>query len=277
MADDEPAAADWDPDQYERFKEQRAQPFWDLIDLVHRGGIERAVDLGCGTGALTAAAAERLGVGRMTGVDNSPAMLERAEQHGRVQVEFAYGDISRWTSDGDHDLVLANAALQWVPDHEAVLARWVAALRPEGQLAVQVPANHDHPSHLASDHVARTEPFASALGGDPPPDPVAANVLRPEQYATTLHELGLGEPHVRLQVYGHVFESSTDVVEWTKGTSLTRFFKVLPRELHERFLDAYREELVTRIGLQRPYFYAFKRILMWGRRTEPAIRPFTPA
>lgn len=259
------APTGWNPQQYELFREQRAQPFWDLIDLVHRGGIERAVDLGCGTGDLTVAAAERLGVGHMTGIDNSPAMLERAAQHGRVAVRFAEGDISRWTSDADHDLVVANAALQWVPDHEAVLARWVAALRPEGQLAVQVPANHDHPSHLAIDHVARTEPFLSALGGDPPPDPVAANVLRPEHYAVVLHRLGLCEPHVRLQVYGHVLESAADVVEWTKGTTLNRIFSRLPDELHDAFVDAYRDELTARIGVHRPYLFTFKRILMWGR------------
>lgn len=257
---------DWNPSQYERFKAQRAQPFWDLIDLVHRGGIERAVDLGCGTGELTVAAADRLGIGRMVGIDNSPAMLERAARHGRVEVEFADGDIARWTSAADHDLVLANAALQWVPDHRAVLERWVAALAPEGQLAVQVPANHDHPSHLASVDVAHTEPFASALGGEPPPDPVAVNVLSPEEYASTLHELGLREPHVRLQVYPHEFASASDVVEWTKGTSLTRFFKRLPADLHDPFVDAYREELLARIGRHEPYFYTFKRILMWGRR-----------
>jgi trans-aconitate 2-methyltransferase len=260
------AATDWDPAQYERFKAQRARPFWDLIELVHRGGLDRAVDLGCGTGELTVAAAERLGVGRMLGIDNSPAMLERAARHGRVAVSFAEGDIARWTSAGDHDLVVANAALQWVPDHAAVLERWVAALAPEGQLAVQVPANHDHPAHLASVDVANREPFASALGGAPPPDPVAANVLTPETYATTLHRLGLGEPHVRLQVYPHVFASSTDVVEWTKGSSLTRFFKRLPAELHGEFVEAYREELLVRIGRHEPYFYAFKRILMWGRK-----------
>lgn len=259
--------ADWEPERYERFKAERARPFWDLIALVHPGGIQRAADLGCGTGELTVAAAERLGVGHTVGVDNSPAMLERAATHGRVEVEFAYGDIARWTSDGDHDLVLANAALHWVPDHGAVLERWVAALAPDGQLAVQVPANHDHPSHLASSHVAHTEPFASALGGDPPPDPVAANVLSPERYAATLHDLGLAEPHVRLQVYPHVFASSADVVEWTRGSSLTRFFKRLPAELHEPFVDAYRSELLARVGRQEPYLYTFKRILMWGRRT----------
>ena len=59
--------------------------------------------------------------------------------------------------------------------------------------------------------------------------------------------------------------NSADVVEWTKGTSLTRFFKALPDELHEQFVDAYRSELLRRIGDRSPYLFAFKRILIWGR------------
>lgn len=259
---------DWDPEQYHRFEKQRAQPFWDLVEMIHRGAIDRAVDLGCGTGALTVAAAERLGIGHMTGIDNSPRMLEVAETHGRVEIDFAYGDIARWTSDGDHDLVIANAALHWVPEHAAVLERWIAALAPEGQIAVQIPANHDHHSHLASVEVATREPFASAFDGEPPPDPVAVNVLAPDEYSSLLYDLGIVEPHVRLQVYPHLFESPADVVEWTRGSSLTRFFRRLPVELHETFVDAYREELLARIGRQSPYLYTFKRILMWGRVTR---------
>lgn len=259
-------AADWDPAQYERFEEQRARAFWDLVDLVHRGAIERAVDLGCGTGGRTVEIADRLGIGHLTGIDNSPKMLDVASRRGRVAVDFVYGDIARWTSDADHDLVLANAALHWVPDHAAVLERWVAALAPHGQLAVQMPANDDHPSHLASSFVAAQEPFASAFDGEPPPDPVAANVLAPERYATLLHELGLDELHVRLQVYAHVLESTASVVEWTRGSSLTRFFRRLPEELHQPFVDAYHAELVARVGEHAPYLYTFKRILMWARR-----------
>ncbi|HUF98750.1 MAG TPA: methyltransferase domain-containing protein [Ilumatobacter sp.] len=258
-------AADWDPTQYERFKAQRAQPFWDLIDLLNDDPLARAVDLGCGTGELTAAAATQLSVGQMTGIDNSPAMLAEAQQHARHGVEFVHGEIDTWTSAADHDLVLANAALQWVPDHAEVLTRWTAALRSGGQLAVQVPANSDHASHLASVAVAHTEPFLSAMGGDPPPDPVADNVLAAEAYAELLYRLGFADPNVRLQVYPHVMPSTAAVVEWTKGTSLTRFFKVLPRELHTPFVDAYRHELIKRVGDHSPYLFAFKRILMHAR------------
>ena len=257
---------DWDPEQYERFKAERSQPFWDLVGLVDAASpIARAVDLGCGTGELTAAAAHRWGVAEMVGVDNSPNMLAAAAESATVAVRFEHGDIGSWTAEHDVDLVLANAALQWVPDHPAVLRRWTAALRPGGQLAVQVPANADHASHLASAHVATTEPFLSAMGGAPPDDPVAVGVLKPEQYAELLFSLGFEHQHVRLQVYPHVMASSADVVEWTKGTSLTRFFKVLPAALHEPFVDAYRAELLRRIGDHSPYFYAFKRILVWGR------------
>jgi len=258
----------WHPEQYARFAAERAQPFHDLCDLIHPvppGSIGRAVDLGCGSGSLTVLAAERFGVEEMVGLDSSSEMLAEAEAIEQERVRFAYGDLSTWTADADHDLVLANASLQWVPDHRAVLARWVAALSPGGQLAVQVPANADHPSHLALVAVAHTEPFRSAFDGEPPPDPVAANVLAPEQYATILHDLGMETPHVRLQVYGHVLDSSAAVVEWTRGTSLTRFWPRLPAALHDPFVDAYRDALLERIGEVSPYFFAFKRILMWAR------------
>ncbi len=92
---------------------------------------------------------------------------------------------------------------------------------------------------------------------------------RPADYAERLFDLGIAEPHVRLQVYPHVLDSTHDVVEWVSGTSLTRFFKRLPAEVHGPFVEAYRVELISRLGERRPFFYPFKRILMWGR-TESA-------
>ncbi len=149
------ASADWDPEQYRRFAAERAQPFWDLIELVAtEPPIDRAVDLGCGAGDLTAALAERVGIAEMIGIDNSEAMLERAAEHRRPGLSFERGDIGGWGEPGGFDLVVANASLHWVPDHPAVLGRWGSSLRPGGQLAVQVPANADHPSHLAAAEVA---------------------------------------------------------------------------------------------------------------------------
>jgi trans-aconitate 2-methyltransferase len=263
------AATDWDPGQYAKFEAMRSRPFWDLVALIDQTEpVSTMVDLGCGSGELTAALAEQLGATTATGIDSSPAMLERATASASDHITFGLGDIATWTGD-DVDLVVANASLQWVPDHAAVLERWVSSVRPGGQIAVQVPANADHPSHTCSAAVAHREPFLSAFAetgdGTPPPDPVVENVLLPEQYSALLHDLGIIDPHVRLQVYPQVMPSSAHVVEWTSGTSLTRFFKRLPTELHEPFVDTYRSTLLAEIGDHEPYFYAFKRMLMWGR------------
>jgi trans-aconitate 2-methyltransferase len=251
----------WDPGQYERFAAERSAPFFDLLGLLQPVPGGRVLDLGCGTGTLTAEAHRRLGAAETLGIDSSASMLAEAATLDVAGLRFAAGDIGALDDDGAWDVVLANAALQWVPDHPAVLARWARALRPGGQLAVQVPANVDHASHLTIAEVAGEEPFASAFGPDgPPPDPVL-RVLKPEAYAELLYDLGFGHQHVRLQVYGHVLPSTAAVVEWVKGTSLTRIKQRLPDDLYDEFLARYTERLVAVLGHRAPYFYAFKRIL----------------
>ena len=254
----------WDPRQYERFARERAQPFHDLLALVQpvRGG--SVIDLGCGTGELTVLLHEHVEAASTVGVDNSEAMLSEAGRHARDGLRFELGDIASVHAAGQYDVVFANAALQWVPDHEVLLRTLRTALRPGGQLAVQVPANADHPSHTVSAEIAHEPPFHEAMGGAPPPD-VVRGVLPPERYAEILDSVGFFDQHVRLQVYGHRLDSTAQVVEWTKGTSLVRFRRVLPPELFERFVDRYRQRLLDVLGDRSPYFYAVKRILFWAR------------
>jgi trans-aconitate 2-methyltransferase len=257
----------WDPDQYQRFQAERSAPFFDLLRLVEQVDAPRIADLGCGTGELTAEAAVVLGARSAVGVDSSAAMLARAQEHASGAVSFAEGDIARVASvvSGPFDVLLSNAALHWVPDHARVLAEWTEMLAPAGQLVVQVPTNSDHPSHIISVEVARERPFSDALGAKPPADP-SARVAAPEVYARILFDLGYPRQHVRLQVYTHLLGSTADVVEWVKGTSLTRFELRLGPELFERFVDRYRTRLLEVLGDQRPYLYTFKRVLFWGRR-----------
>src|SRR5262245_47830693 len=68
---------DWNPCQYERFRNERSQPFFDLLDLVQPRPEMRVVDLGCGTGELTRELHRRLAARETVGIDNSPAMLAR--------------------------------------------------------------------------------------------------------------------------------------------------------------------------------------------------------
>ena len=254
-----PPASAWDPGQHNRFAVERELPFWDLRSLLAPVPAPPVVDLGCGDGRLTAVLHSDLGAGSTVGIDNSDSMLAAAASRAGDGVSFLAGDIATWSGAGV-SIVFSNAALQWVPDHPGVLARWSGSLAGGGQLAVQVPANSDHPSHAVLRELA-----VERLGSDAPADPVATNVLRPETYAQLLDALGFEQQHVRLQVYPHRLASAADVVQWMKGTSLTRLKRSMEPQDYDDLVDEYRRRLLLRLGDARPYLYTFKRILLWGR------------
>ena len=233
----------WSPDQYEKFKSERSQPFWDLVALIDPRPQMRIVDLGCGTGELTRALHDRLQASETVGIDSSASMLSKAPAVPGLRFENAA--IESFDQKG-FDLVFSNAALHWISDHEKLFRRLTGMLTKNGQLAVQMPANDDHPSHVTAAEVARE------LGMEPEP----VHVLPPERYAAMLYELGFRRQHVRMQVYGHVLPSSEDVIEWVKGTLLTFY------DRDPRFMPRYRERLLERIGVRAPYFYTYKRLLI---------------
>jgi trans-aconitate 2-methyltransferase len=252
----------WDPGQYERFSDERSAPFFDLLALVAPVPGGRVVDLGCGTGELTRVLHERTGASATLGIDSSEAMLARSEPHAGDGLSFERADIERWESVGPVDLVFSNAALHWVDDHAALFARLTTVLGPSGQLAVQMPANHDHASHLVAERVAAQEPFRDALGGYVRRSPV----LAPERYAELLERLRYVSQHVRLQVYLHMLPEAGAVVDWVKGTLLTDYKRRLPAATYEDFVARYRDALLTELGDDRPFPFTFKRLLLWGRR-----------
>jgi trans-aconitate 2-methyltransferase len=251
----------WSPAQYERFRTERLRPFEDLLALVEPRPGMRVVDLGCGTGEATRIAHERLAARETVGVDSSPAMLARAAEHAGGGISFRAGDLGGFAEPG-FDLVLSNAAIHWVPDHEGLLERLVGTLTPGGQLALQAPANDHHPSHTVARAVAAEPAFAADLGGHVRESPV----LAPEEYARILHRLGVAAQRVRLEVYAHPLASRDEVVEWVRGSLLTDYEKRLPPARWPAFLDRYRERLAAALPDERPFVYTYRRLFLWARR-----------
>jgi trans-aconitate 2-methyltransferase len=116
----------WDPTQYERFKDERTQPFRDLAALIERRPCMRVADLGCGTGELTRELHEQLAAEETLGIDSSESMLRRATPEGTLRFEI--GDAGNFTTDRPFDLIFSNAALHWIPDHERLFTRLASML-----------------------------------------------------------------------------------------------------------------------------------------------------
>lgn len=138
----------WDPGAYHRFRDLRLRPALDLLGAVGPLPQGDVVDLGCGSGALAAALASRFAPRALIGVDTSEPMLDRASETGCYD-RLDQTDIAGWTPRTPPALIYSNAALQWLPDHAALLPRLARLLAPGGWLAVQMPGQNDAPSHAA--------------------------------------------------------------------------------------------------------------------------------
>jgi trans-aconitate 2-methyltransferase len=254
----------WNPEQYDKFQREREQPFFDLLDMVRPEPDMRVVDLGCGTGRLTLLLHQRLKPRETVGIDRSARMLESIGREAALPagLRFEVGTIESFpTNESKYDLIFSNAALHWVDDHEALFRRLADSLARGGQLAVQMPSMFDDPSQTIATGLVADEPYRSASRGWRRLQPV----LTPEEYARLLFRLGFDAPAVRLIVYPHVLAGPDAVIEWTKGTVLAEYSRHLPPDLFETFVADYRTRLLERLENAAPFFFPFKRILLWGR------------
>jgi trans-aconitate 2-methyltransferase len=240
----------WNPARYERFASDRERPFWDLAALLREADAPRLADLGCGTGRLTAELAARLGARETLGVDNSPAMLAQAAAHAGPAVRFERGDIATWRAPGAFDVVFSNAALHWVPDHPAVLARWAESLAPGGQLAVQLPDNRRSRPHR----------LAAELAGEPIPH----TIMDIDEYSRRLDDLGFAKQHVRAQAYPARLRSRDEAIDWLRGSGLTHYERTLPADRYAELVD----ELRAALPDERPFRLTYVRVLFWGRMRD---------
>lgn len=252
----------WDPKQYERFEKERSQPFFDLLQLIQPLTYPRILDLGCGNGTLTKIAHEKFNASYTLGIDTSKEMLANAQLLQNAHLIFQEQDIQFFTSHEPFNCILSNAALQWIPNHEVLLKQLRQLLAPAGQLAIQMPANQNYPSHVIAAELAAEEPFKNALQKHESP---MHHLLSMEEYAQLLDKLGFENQLVRLQIYVHFLESTASVIEWVKGSLLTYYKSHLDSHLYAEFLKEYQKRLIARLGWSEPFFFPMKRLFLWGQ------------
>lgn len=251
----------WDVKQYDKFATDRERPFYDLMQLVDPKPSMRVLDLGCGTGRLTKHLHESLQAKETLGIDSSASMLKEANSLPSPGLTFELHDIATFEPTTKYNLIFSNAALQWLSNHPELFAKIAGWLAPEGQIAIQVPANFDFPTHVLAKELAQEPPFQSYLktGREPA-------VLPLEDYSVLLHRLGFKPQCARMQVYLSELEETLSVIEWVKGTLLTYYQSRLPPELYQEFLARYTEKILAHFGEQKPFLFPFKRVLLWGRK-----------
>lgn len=224
----------WSAKQYSTFEDERTRPVRDLLAALPIQNVRNAVDLGCGPGNSTEALADRFPDAQITGLDNSSDMVASARTR-RPDLKFEEADIGTWHPSETFDVILANASLQWLPDHAHLYPHLMDQLAPGGVLAVQTPDNLAEPAHRLMREVAADGPWADTL---------STKALLPPRHPADWYYQMLRPLSTRLDIWRTTYfhplaGGAAAVVEWFKGSALRPYLAPLDPAAQAAFLERY--------------------------------------
>jgi trans-aconitate 2-methyltransferase len=219
----------WDPEQYLKFAVERARPFHDLVARVATPDPKRVVDLGCGPGNVTATLLDRWPTATVHGYDSSTEMIGTARQLESDRLSFSVESIEAWQPEAPIDVIVSNAAFQWVPSHVDLFRGWLGALASGGALAFQVPSNVDNDAAEVFRTTARSPRWAARIGqmaDDWGPSASGGVVRSTGDYVDLLGRQGC-EVDAWETTYYHLLPGEDPILAWYAGTGLRPFLAQL--------------------------------------------------
>lgn len=258
----------WDANLYLKFADHRTRPALDLMNRLDPANGARPghaiYDLGCGAGNISRVLAERFPEASIVGIDSSDDMLAKARaQTGEPRVTFAKGDLAAFKPERPPGILYSNAAYQWLEGHIAMFPGLMKLLPSGGQLAIQMPRNHEAPSHALMKAAAEAGPWRDKLAKVRP----IARVQEPADYYDVLKSLS-AELEVWETIYQQPLTGKDPVAQYTSSTGLRPYLELLQEPERTAFYEAY-AGLVAKAYPTRPdgiTIFPFRRLFMVARR-----------
>lgn len=214
----------WSPSEYMRFGDERTRP---SVDLASRIAVERpatVIDLGCGPGNSTRVLRQRWPEAHVVGLDSSAEMIDAAHRDEPCG-EWILARIEDWAPAASFDVVFSNAALQWLPNHGALVERLFGAVSAGGALGFQIPsADFAAVRHLIH-RIALDGPWTTRMSGPLGELTMESPALYYDRLAPSARSIDIWETE-----YFHVMDSHGSIVDWIAGTGLRPFLAVLESE-----------------------------------------------
>lgn len=251
----------WDPSVYNKFQNERSLPFFDLVSLLHAGPIKNIIDLGCGTGTLTSTIPELFPDAKVIGIDNSEEMLNEAYLLETDQLGFKNQSIEDFLSErGNWDIIISNAALQWIENHKEIFPLIIKKLNPGGQFAFQMPSQNRNVVNTIILDLAESEQYQEYLSGFIRRSPM----LETDEYARLLNDNSVEDCVIFEKVYPVKASNVDGLIDWVSGSNLRPYLGRLSQEGEKEFLAELKQRLINEFG-QGSVFYPFKRIFLSGK------------
>ncbi|MFA5065852.1 MAG: methyltransferase domain-containing protein [Dehalococcoidia bacterium] len=227
----------WDAHDYQKSSEAQLRLGRELIDKLGLKGCEHVLDVGCGDGKVTAEIAARLPHGSVTGIDNSPEMIDlacRTFPHAEFpNLRFIHMDACQLDFHQEYDITFSNAVLHWVRDHRAVLKGIYAGLKTPGRLLLQMGGrgNVADMARVVLGITARPEWFPYFKGFILP-----YSFFGTEEYGKWLPEAGFKPLRVELIARDMAQQGKEGLAGWFR-TTWHPFIHRVPEAMQQHFID----------------------------------------
>ncbi len=212
---------DWNPDKYLLFAKERNQPPIDLANKIEIISPKTIADLGCGPGNSTRILHQKWPSSKITGLDKSPAMIDKASQE-IPQIEWKIFDAEKDLFLKKYDLIFSNATFQWIVDQKALLINIKNSLNAGGWMAVQLPLFWDMPLGKAIDEISHDEIWKSKTNGLKNLHVTHSAEFYYDILCDLFHEVQIWQSD-----YYHVMGSHYSILEMIRSTGLRPFLDAL--------------------------------------------------
>jgi trans-aconitate 2-methyltransferase len=223
---------DWNPELYLKFGKERIQPSIDLVSRIEYDNPVNMIDIGCGPGNSTQILFQRWPHSNITGVDNSPAMIEKAK-HDYPNQKWALLDAGKDELPGKFDIIYSNATIQWIPHHFELFMKFKASLTDQGMLAIQLPLFFDMPLGQSLVKISKEKRWSSLIE--------SVNELFTIHAPTEYYDL-LSERFSSVEIwetdYIHIMDSPDSILEMIRSAGLRPYLDRLENDLDQRDFEA---------------------------------------
>jgi trans-aconitate 2-methyltransferase len=254
---------DWNPDLYLKYKDERTQPSIDLISKIDIGYYPQTIlDLGCGPGNSSQQLVQRWPDAKLTGVDNSVNMIEKARA-SYPQYDWVIADAAAYSPRVKFDIVFSNATIQWIPNHQQLFARLLNLTTNRGVLAIQVPRFNEMPLSGVIEKVA-----GQAKWREVTKTCAGLFTYRDAAYYYDLMSSHYKKIDLWQTDYFHIMPSHASILEWIRSTALKPYLDYL----NEGDKLVFENEVLSSIKVAYPpqkdgkVIFPFKRLFMVGYR-----------
>jgi trans-aconitate 2-methyltransferase len=219
---------DWNPELYLKFDKERIQPSVDLVSRINLDHPENIVDIGCGPGNSTQILAQRWPKSKITGIDNSLAMIERAKLDFPHQ-EWKLLDAGKDEIPGVFDLVFSNATIQWIPNHVELFKTIHHMLSDNGMIAMQLPLFFDMPLGQSIARISKEKRWS--------------NLTESVNHLFTIHNHSeyydyLSALYTAVEIwesdYIHIMDSHDSILEMIRSTGLRPYLDRIETDVDKR-------------------------------------------